>query len=242
MLKNTIKQCYYWLINSPPYLLFVRGSKLLSRKGIYPYIDQQFSEIKTSSNVLNVGAGGRVNDMLNDYANKNGFTVVSQDIDEKRNPDILGDICTLPLEPETYDVISICEVLEHLHSPHLAIENMFCALKPEGKIIITVPFIFPMHERPFDYYRYTKYGLAHLLSNFEEVKIKERNSWGETINVLFVRHIMNDNVSSKLAAPALVTLGLVMAPLFWLMGKLIRSDYITTGYLVSARKASHSVL
>ncbi len=46
-------------------------------------------------------------------------------------------------------------------------------LKPGGKLILTVPFLGRLHEEPFDYYRYTRYGLRHLLEKggFEVVEI-----------------------------------------------------------------------
>ncbi len=47
--------------------------------------------------------------------------------------------------------------------------------------------MFPIHERPYDYYRFTRYGLVFLLREFAEVRILERNSYFEAIDVLYVR-------------------------------------------------------
>ena len=49
---------------------------------------------------------------------------------------------------ESYDVVVIAEVLEHLHSPHLAVENLRNTLRPNGRLVLTVPFIFPIPEAP----------------------------------------------------------------------------------------------
>ena len=221
---------------SPIFKVFVKLSKMISRKGIYKFLSQAFSSIKQSEQVLFIGAGGEIHDLLKEYQKRNGFNVTSFDIDDKRNPDIKGDICTFDFGDSQYDVVVMAEVLEHLHSPHLAIDNVYSILRPKGNLIITVPFIFPIHDRPYDYFRYTRYGLQHLLRKFQEVFIKERNSWTETINVLFVRHIMNENISSKIVAPIFIVFAFVILPFAVLLSCIIKSDYITSGYLASAIK------
>lgn len=125
--------------------------------------------------------------------------------------------------------------MEHLHSPHLAIDNIKKILSKNGKLILTVPFIFPIHERPYDYYRYTKFGLSFLLQNFSDVVIKERNSWIEAISVLFVRLIMDKNIMSRIFAPFIIILVFINLPFVYLLAKLINTDFITTGYIVTAK-------
>lgn len=100
---------------------------------------------------------------------------------------------------------------------------------------MTVPFIFPIHERPYDYYRYTKFGLSFLLQNFSDVVIKERNSWIEAISVLFVRLIMDKNIMSRIFAPFIIILVFINLPFVYLLAKLINTDFITTGYIVTAK-------
>ena len=235
-LKLRLRAIYYWLINCSAYRQLIRLSKLFSRRGIYPFLDIQFSQIPTGSKVLNVGSGGQIGDLLKKYSAHNKFEIISLDISAERQPDIVGDICTYKFVADEYDAIVICEVLEHLHSPHKAIDNLHYCLKVGGKLIITVPFIFPLHDRPYDYYRYTRYGLEFLLRDFDAVSIKERNNWGEAINVLLVRHVMNLNVLSKVLAPFFILLAFMAFPFLFLAGSLIRADYITSGYLVEATK------
>ena len=122
-------------------------SKLLSRKGIYPFLNKEFEKIESGGKVLTIGAGGEVNKLLKEYSIQNSFDVTSFDISEDMRPDILGDICTYDFEENKYDFIVIAEVLEHLHSPHLAIDKIGNVLNSNGKVILTVPFIFPIHER-----------------------------------------------------------------------------------------------
>ena len=220
------------------YKIFIKLSKILSRKGIYEFLDKEYAAIKKGDRVLSVGAGGDINFLLMKYAKSNEFEVITIDINKDRNPDIIGDVCVYDFGDMVFDIVVMGEVLEHLHSPHAAIENIYRSMKTDGRLIMTAPFIFPIHERPCDYFRYTRYGLEYLLGSFEEVNINERNGWGEAVNVLFVRHVMEKNILSRLIAPLFILLAFICLPFTVLLSKLIRTDFITSGYLVSAKKPS----
>jgi 2-polyprenyl-3-methyl-5-hydroxy-6-metoxy-1,4-benzoquinol methylase len=214
----------------------VRLSKFISRKGLYEFLAREFSSIRADETVLTIGAGGEVGELLEEYARQQNFTVTSFDIDQAQQPDILGDICTFDFGQQSFDVIVFSEVLEHVHSPHLAISNVHRLLKDGGRLVLSVPFIFPIHERPHDYFRYTRYGLEFLLREFKEVRIRERNSWAEAINVLGVRLVVDKNRTARLIAPLFVIAAFVKLPFILLLGKLVRTDLMTTGYVVTASK------
>lgn len=214
----------------------VRLSKLISRKGLYEFLGREFACIGAGLEVLTVGAGGEVGALLEEHARRNGFNVTSFDIDEKYGPDILGDICAHDFEGRAFDVIVLSEVLEHVHSPHLAIANIRAALREGGRLILTVPFLFPIHERPHDYYRYTRYGLEYLLRDFRDVRIGERNTWAEAINALAPRMVVDKNRRARLVAPLFVLAAFAKLPFVLLLGRLVRTDLMTTGYVVTASK------
>jgi SAM-dependent methyltransferase len=215
---------------------FVKLSKLLSRKGIYPFLDREFGQIPERAQVLNIGAGGDIGKTLMRHAAQQQFQVVALDIDAQRRPDIVGDICAYDFKGQQFDTIVMAEILEHIHSPHLALENVHRILKNGGRLILTTPFIFPIHEAPYDYYRYTRYGLAYLLRHFRDVSIKERNSWAEAIDVLSVRLIMDKNWPARILAPFLVLLAFIKWPISFLLSRMIRTNFITSGYVVTALK------
>lgn len=215
---------------------FVKLSKLLSRKGIYPFLHQQFGQISLGTQVLSIGAGGDIGNTLMRHASQQQFKVVSLDIDAKRHADIIGDICVHDFKGQQFDIVVMAEVLEHLHSPHLALENVHRALKQNGRLILTVPFIFPIHDQPYDYYRFTRYGLEYLLRHFRDLSITERNSWTESIDVLSARLIMDKNWPARILAPFLVLLALIKWPISFLISRVVRTHFITSGYVVTARK------
>lgn len=101
--------------------------------------------------------------------------------------DVVGDAHSLPFKDEEFDNILCTEVLEHLHSPEVAISEMKRVLKREGKLILTTRFIFPLHDVPNDYYRFTKYGLKHLFKKWKILELKEETGTIGGIAVLLQR-------------------------------------------------------
>jgi len=65
----------------------------------------------------------------------------------------------LPFEDERFDTIILSDVLEHLPEPQALWSEMARVLAPGGKIILNVPFLYWLHETPFDFHRYTEFAL-----------------------------------------------------------------------------------
>lgn len=116
------------------------------------------------------------------FPNRVGFDIASGP-----GVDIVGDAHSLPFKDGEFEQILCTEVLEHLHTPEEAIAEMMRVLKPGGTILLTTRFIFPIHDAPHDYYRYTKYGLRHLFRSWDIVELKEEVTTLETIGVLLQR-------------------------------------------------------
>ena len=220
-----------------PYSAFLYWlSSLFTWRGLKPFLNKEYGRIPAGARVLAVGAGGRFNEILLRHAHARPFVVTSFDIDATRRPRVAGDVCACPFLPESFDAVVVGEVLEHVHSPQLAIGNLHALLNSGGALILTAPFIFPIHERPRDYFRYTRYGLAFLLSDFRNVRITPRSSWAESINALLVRVALERGVLARLVGPVLMLAAILNFPVAWLLGKIIHTDFITMGYLVTARK------
>lgn len=214
-----------------------RLSKLRSRQGLYEFLTREYLSITPGARVLTVGSGGDVNRLLTDAATRIGFDMCSIDIDPDRAPDIVGDICRIPLPANLFDVVVVAEVLEHVKRPADAVANLYGALKPGGKLILTTPFVFPMHDRPHDYFRFTKHGLDLLLQDFRNVDIQARNSYYEAIDVLWVRLLQTHQRSTALLCfIAIPFIYFIKRPLTLLLTKLFPCDAMTTGYVATALK------
>lgn len=74
------------------------------------------------------------------------------------------DLKSIPVEDARFDFVVFNQVMEHLPSPLPVLEELHRVLKPGGKLIYTGPLFYEEHEQPYDFYRYTQYGLRHLFS------------------------------------------------------------------------------
>lgn len=79
------------------------------------------------------------------------------------------DIEDLQFPDDHFDAIVCWSVLEHVPSPQRAISEMHRVLKPGGLIWVQLPFLFPYHADPQDYWRVTPSGLRQWMQDFEEL-------------------------------------------------------------------------
>ncbi len=111
---------------------------------------------------------------------------------KSRHIDIVQDLNQpLQIEDNQFDTALLSDVLEHIREPQKLINEVFRILKPGGKLILNVPFMYWLHEDPYDYFRFTSYGLVYLLksSGFEIVKLEEYGGAPEIIADIFAKNI-----------------------------------------------------
>lgn len=72
-------------------------------------------------------------------------------------PDVFADAHQLPLPSESIDAVACFEVLEHLRAPECVIAEIFRVLKRGGIAAFSMPFLYPVHDAPFDFQRWTSH-------------------------------------------------------------------------------------
>ena len=60
-----------------------------------------------------------------------------------------------------FSLVLCTEVLEHVARWDRAFENFSALLQSGGRIIITTPFVYPLHEEPHDFWRPTPYAVQN---------------------------------------------------------------------------------
>lgn len=136
---------------------------------------------RTDGYTLDIGCGNQAYKTL--FPNS-----ICADIDPDRHPDVVADLHNLKqFASNSFDCVLCTEVLEHCYDPQKASEEMFRVLKPGGILLLSTRFIFPMHDTPHDYYRFTKYGLQHLFQDFKIIELKEEANSMETMGILYQR-------------------------------------------------------
>lgn len=79
--------------------------------------------------------------------------------------DFYYDGTTLPFQDASFDAVFSSEVMEHIFNMNESLQEINRVLKPGGKLLFSTPFIFPEHEQPYDFARYSTFGLQHLLEH-----------------------------------------------------------------------------
>jgi SAM-dependent methyltransferase len=134
--------------------------------------------------VVDIGGGLRVDGSRNnrtekdrqwlwEYVKKVDYKILDPVPDY--NPDIVGDIHNLPFENDSQEAIFCLAVLEHVENPLKAMEEMFRVLKPGGKILIYVPFLYYYHAHEGyygDYWRFTYDTLNMFAKPFSKHEIE----------------------------------------------------------------------
>jgi SAM-dependent methyltransferase len=157
-------------------------------------------------------------------------------IREAGRPNTIGLAWQLPFASASFDSVLSTQTLEHIETPALAIAEMARVLRPGGYLILTAPQTWRLHEKPYDFYRFTRFGLQHLLeqSGLSIVNITPQGGvWatvGQTIN-----NAVQQRVRPGRSIYAYL-LYLACNMLFGLLDELWVDQDETLNYLVVARK------
>lgn len=158
--------------------------------------------------------------------------------------DIAADLNKpLPIESDVADTVVSLSVMEHLCEPQMMLNEAFRILKPSGAMVLQVPWQWWIHEAPYDFFRYTPYGLKYLFekAGFVDIVVEPQSGfftmWILKFNYFSLRFIRGPKPLRWLIKACLVP--------FWFVGQLIapvldKLDrnwvYETSGYYVTARK------
>lgn len=78
------------------------------------------------------------------------------------NVDVAASAMLLPFKDNSFDSLVSFQVMEHLPEPLNFLCESYRVLRPGGYLLLTTPFMWGEHETPYDFYRYTRYGLRYL--------------------------------------------------------------------------------
>jgi SAM-dependent methyltransferase len=83
------------------------------------------------------------------------------------------DLSSIPVEDGRYDLVFLSQVLEHLPHPDVVLAELRRVLKSGGQLWASAPLFYEEHERPYDFFRYTQFGLRRLFedSGFKHLQI-----------------------------------------------------------------------
>ncbi|MFN3306952.1 MAG: class I SAM-dependent methyltransferase [Candidatus Kapaibacteriota bacterium] len=106
----------------------------------------------------------------------------------KISADVISNLNEKILLPNEFaDTIIALFVLEHLSEPEIFLRESFRILKRGGFMFIGVPFQWWIHEQPYDFFRYTPYGLYYLMKKvgFHVLSIEPYSGFFTTLILKF---------------------------------------------------------
>lgn len=218
--------------------VFLKALKRWTRSNIFTPVQEYLNNIAPNAHILSIGGYGSVDNQLREYLRNSTASLQTLDIDERHNPDLLGDVQDLskllPSGSHKPELIVALEVFEHVPSPRDAIYECFKVLQDKGTLIFSTPWITPIHDRPHDYWRITPQAIKMMTSNFKEVRIYARGNQFDSIVALTLRGLFSKKLSLKI-------LVVLISPITLLLPKPKLYESIeeidsTIGYTVVCRK------
>lgn len=148
----------------PSFLGIFLNPFYFARKAIYKNVKFFSSNVKGI--ILDIGCGSKPYKNLFDARKYIGIDIDKSGHDNTNAPvDAYYDGKKIPFSNEYFDSVVCFEVLEHVFNPDDFLKETYRVLKAGGSAIFTVPFIWDEHEQPFDYARYSSFGLKYLFEN-----------------------------------------------------------------------------
>jgi SAM-dependent methyltransferase len=156
--------------------------------------------------ILDVGCGEKVYAGLFSKARYVGMDYTA----EKRNVDLVADATRIPFPDSSFDLVICSEVLEHVYRSDLAIAELKRVTRPGGWLYLSTPFLFPIHNARYDFYRYTRLFYQEAFKECEFLDFRDANvSW--SIPLVLANRVLHQTFRSEWLRPLylLVNLGVL---------------------------------
>lgn len=145
----------------------LRGYRLSLADPSYLVYRGLFSNLEKASDfakgrLLDIGCGNKPYERMfegkiEEYV---GCDVVQS---SENRADIICSASQIPLDASSFDTILCTQVIEHVADPSALLQEANRLLRAGGVLLLSGPMYWPLHEEPFDFFRFTKYGFCSLL-------------------------------------------------------------------------------
>ncbi|RYE44543.1 MAG: class I SAM-dependent methyltransferase [Sphingobacteriales bacterium] len=193
--------------------------------------------------VLDIGCGNKPYELMFTGVSSSytGCDVVQS---SESKVDVICEAVNLKFEDAQFDTVFSTQVIEHVEDPFAMLAEANRVLKKDGLIIISAPFCWELHEQPYDFYRYSKYGLEAMFRkhDFEVLELKSNGGkWAAIFQMNL--NIIYSTFAKKTFLRRIVKvlfLHLGMTRLFNVVGcwmdKKYYDDLLTLNYVIVGKK------
>lgn len=144
---------------------------------------------------------------------------------------VLADAGNLPFKDSSLSSVLCTELLEHVLEPERVVSELHRILLPGGILILTAPFLYPIHRDPVDFHRFTEDGLRAMLQDFQVLSIIPQGKMFTVLGLMV--HVEAETYRLPLPLKLCVWL---MAHIIAFFDTFIPQTGWTTGYLVICKR------
>ena len=163
----------------------------LIRRNLYNNISDMSG--KVVGKVLDFGCGSKpYTDLFTNCVEYIGCDIKNSGHDHVNETiDVYYDGDTLPFKDAEFDYIFSSEVFEHIFNLEHMLQELNRVLKQGGEMLVTVPFVWNEHEIPYDFGRYTSFGIVDMLkrNGFEIIEQRKSTKYIEALATMFAEYI-----------------------------------------------------
>jgi SAM-dependent methyltransferase len=154
----------------------------LARRCLWRAVRAQAPALK--GRLLDVGCGSKPYRGLFDVSEYIGMDIDTDATRRRGLADVFYDGHRFPFDDASFDAVLCNQVLEHVFEPDAFVAEIRRVLRPGGRLLLTVPFVWDEHEQPWDYARYSSFGLRALLER-HGLAVRQQHKLLDDASLLF---------------------------------------------------------
>ena len=161
------------------------------RNGLYKNIRDLSPRLNGA--ILDFGCGSKPYESL--FVNATSYIGVDIQVSGHNHRDSRIDVFydgkTFPFARDQFDAVVCFEVFEHVFNIDELLVEIRRVLKPGGQLLMSIPFAWDEHEVPYDFARYTSFGIKHVLerNGFEVLESRKTTTYVLALCQLFIAYL-----------------------------------------------------
>ena len=156
-----LRRRYYAAQYNPGLLGLLINPFYLARRGLWRALAGYSQHL--DGPLLDVGCGSKPYRGLFPVERYVGLDIDSETARARGVADAFYDGGRFPFEDAAFRSVLCNQVLEHVFHPEQFVQEIRRVLQPGGTLLLTVPFVWDEHEQPYDFARYSSFGLRAML-------------------------------------------------------------------------------